>query len=288
VKPPICRAGEPDWYAAMDRPLSALRAIDHQGIPILCAGDIFDKWKSPPELINFAIERLPKMIAIPGQHDLPMHDVEQIHRSAFGTLVAAGKLNCPENRFALINGARVWTFPWNARVTPLPEDYTDERSRILNIAVIHEYRWIDGHGYTGAPAAGRFDRWPRSWKGYDVVVIGDNHSGFVHTTSHGTAINCGTMMRRKTDEASYEPTIGLIHANGDVSQWAIDTSEDVIETAPLGDATGTAESIQAFLSQLEVLQTTDLDFADALRQALDRIDASPELRAVVTGAMNDG
>jgi len=112
--PPVARSAEPDWYVAMERQLDELRAVAEQhGAPIVCAGDIFDRWNSPPELINFAIQSSPKMHSIPGQHDLPHHRYEDMQRSAYWTLVAAGVLTdlgtVPK---VVSNWLAVHPFPW--------------------------------------------------------------------------------------------------------------------------------------------------------------------------------
>ena len=54
----------------MQRSLEQIRDLQKEfDCPVICAGDIFDKWNSPPELINFAYDNLPEIYAIPGQHD---------------------------------------------------------------------------------------------------------------------------------------------------------------------------------------------------------------------------
>ena len=90
-KPPLARSGEPDWYVAMARPLNELRGLHSDyGVPVVIAGDIFDRWNSPPELIRFALDNLPKGAwVIPGQHDLPYHDYGALNRSALGVLIKA-------------------------------------------------------------------------------------------------------------------------------------------------------------------------------------------------------
>src|SRR5690606_2165772 len=47
-RPPIARAAEPDWYAAMERQLFQLRYLsDHYRAPVICAGDVFDDgWRA--------------------------------------------------------------------------------------------------------------------------------------------------------------------------------------------------------------------------------------------------
>jgi len=62
LKPPVFRSDEPDWFAAMQRPLDEIRRLQkHYGCDVLCCGDVFNDWNSSAELINWAVERLPKM-----------------------------------------------------------------------------------------------------------------------------------------------------------------------------------------------------------------------------------
>lgn len=90
---PPARSNEPNWYDAMARTLDELAGIaSHYYVPILCAGDVFDRWNSPPELINFAIKHLPPMHCIPGQHDLPNHSLEDIRRSAYSTSAGCSEM----------------------------------------------------------------------------------------------------------------------------------------------------------------------------------------------------
>ena len=95
---PACRADD-DWMGVQAGYLNQLKqlAVDSNysfgTLPIAFAGDLFDKWNVQPELINFALEHLPDgMICVPGQHDLPNHRLDQVHRSGYGVLVAAGKI----------------------------------------------------------------------------------------------------------------------------------------------------------------------------------------------------
>ena len=69
---PICRGLDRErWFETMAHYLKKLKDIakDH-AVPIVCAGDVFDKWNSPPELINFALKHLPEMYAILPNHNL--------------------------------------------------------------------------------------------------------------------------------------------------------------------------------------------------------------------------
>src|SRR5690554_6947876 len=231
-KPPVARSAEPDWWAAMLRPIKQLKAAqDKYNAPILCAGDVFDKWKSSPELINFALEHLPEMYAIPGQHDLPLHNYEDIDKSAFGTLVRAGKLHLltpgkathigdPElGRCFIAVG-----FPWGAPIQ------SHERKRhlesYLHIAVVHAYIWTKGTGFPGAPEEKSLAGYAEALDGYDVALFGDNHKPFLARSGKCRVFNHGGFMCRKSDEMNHQPAIGLLRACGEIDLHDLDVSAD--------------------------------------------------------------
>lgn len=273
---PICRAEEPDWYAAMARPLEALRDLQEKhNCPILCAGDVFDNWNSRPELVNFAIAHLPEMWAVPGQHDLPAHNLDHVEKSAYWTLVMAGVIK-PLAEWQ-IDGGMVYGFPWGVEITPPKENGG------INICVAHKYVWIKGHSFTGAPE----DRRVNAVKGltnFDVCVFGDNHSGFLTRIGTRTNVfNCGTFMRRRSDEADYLPQVGLIYSDGSVVPHLLDISRDILDSTKVEPSVDQARlDAQEFLAQLNGLSETSLDFRAAIMQQISAGGVRPAVCKVLT------
>src|SRR5687768_17059020 len=90
---PACRADD-NWLEVQAHYLKQVRDLAHpDGLPVLCAGDVFDRCNAPAELINFALKHLPdEMICVPGQHDLVGHRIDSMHRCGYGVLKQAGKI----------------------------------------------------------------------------------------------------------------------------------------------------------------------------------------------------
>jgi len=292
--PPACRAGEPDWYKAMARPLNELQnlALKYQ-VPILCAGDIFDRWDAPAVLVNWAIRSLPVMFAIPGQHDLPQHNYEEKHRSAYETLELASVVKeLSQIHQSIRHGVIVWGFPWgHSPKHPCPNDdlltdpYCPNVERI-QIAVAHEYAWIPTHKYPTAPDNQRLTPKRKALQEFDVVIFGDNHDGFTHQLGKTTIFNCGTLMRRKVDEAHYKPQVGLIYTDGTVEPYYLDTSQDVIDlSVPESSDTKVVLEVQDFLTELEKLSTNPLDFREAVERYLNDNEIKPETKRVTLETM---
>ena len=213
LKPPIWRSNEPDWLAAQARPLMEVKKLQEKyKCPVICAGDIFDRnrkiadgWNASPELINYAIEYLPdNMYAIPGQHDLPNHQYEDIHRSAYWTLVRAGKItNLKPDGITTVGRSAskallLSAFPPGYEIKS--ENLFDKNVNNIWIAITHQYRCIEGKDYPTAPGEAYFHRNETALMGYNIIVYGDNHRGFMTDVNKKSQIfNCGTLMRRKSD-----------------------------------------------------------------------------------------
>ena len=283
---PLARSSEPDWYEAMGRPLAELRGLQKQhGCPVICAGDVFDRWNSPPELINFAIKHVPKMYAIPGQHDLPHHRLEDIKRSAYWTLVEAGVIReIPPHRFTVINQDELVLcgFPWGIDVAKRTQKLSNREP--LYVAVIHQYVWKLGSSYLDAPKGAHLSRFEKQLEGYDVAVFGDNHKGFMAGTPNCTVFNCGTFMRRKADEINYKPQVGLLHADGTVEPYHLDTSRDKIEVIEKTTANDELD-ITAFLEELNGLGGDSLDFETAIKRYVEKHGVTKPVREVIQQAL---
>lgn len=292
LKAPIWRSAEPDWLAAQARPLVEVGVLQKKyKCPVICAGDVFDRnrkasdgWNAPPELINYAIEYLPdNMLAIPGQHDLPNHQYDDIHRSAYWTLVKAGKIKNIRPGGPMIVGDHLILFGFPPGYEIEPVRSSDDVPAIF-MAVVHDYVWVGGCSYPNAPADRQLSRKLEQMKSYDVVVYGDNHKGFLAKNTPTEIFNCGTLMRRKSDEIDYEPQVGLLLANGLVVQYRLDTSKDKYITKAEEQVKASLE-MGDFFDELEKLGKTALDFVEAMKEFLHSGKTSAEAKQIILKAM---
>jgi len=284
-KKPIARSPEPDWYEAMSRPLEQLdRLCLKSGAPLIIAGDIFDRWNSNAELINFALEYLPPCYAIPGQHDLPNHNMDDVGRSAYWTLVKAGKI-CDLSGEVITHGnVTMHGFGWNQSITPLPAKKTIRGS--IHLAVCHSYIYNKGNSYPGAPKELSVQGYTKNLLGYDAAVFGDNHKGFLD----GYLLNCGTFMRRKADEVDYSPQIGLLTNDGEIITVELDCSEDLFLERS-ADITMTEETLVGLLEfsrSLTGLSSDSVDFKVQLKQFMARNGTAANVQDKVMEAISGG
>lgn len=286
-KPPVARAAEPDWYEAQARVLAEVRSIcDAHKAPLIIAGDIFDDgWRPhrcPPELINFAIYHFGAhsygVYAIPGQHDLPLHNYEDIKRSAFWTLTLCGAITTIEHTDPCYNvdGLVLYGHPWGKEYDS-PLDVTNK----IGVAVIHDYIWLDKNSaYPGAPKDKQVVRWQNKLKSYDLAVFGDNHTWFYvlegwvrrqggYTQGKPRIVNCGNLIRRKTDEINNEPSVWLLYEDGTIKRRPVSIDEDIFTKSKLTEVMENHPDLSDFIDELSELGDSALDFHEAVIRYLE-------------------
>jgi len=292
---PKVRSGEPDWYKAMARPLSELRrAGNRHGVPIICAGDIFHRWESSPSIINFALGALPpSMWTIPGQHDIPDHNIDQIHRSAYRTLDMSRRISdmsCMMNPVAKNAKLEVYAFPFGKAIHPP----TGKRESAVRACVAHRYYWTRDACYELADAETMIrTTTPREFRGYDVVILGDNHHHFKQMTTHGgntTMIyNCGSMTVRRSDEIGKCGYYGILYDDTTIETIKFDSDEDRIEVVDdMSDIVEERLDMDSLAEELSKLAESDLDFATAMRRYLRANPTRKQIRAIIMEALKHG
>jgi len=283
---PASRSVEPDWYAAMQRPVEQIRAIATElDVPVICGGDVFDKWHCPNELVNWALHYLPNMYSVPGQHDLPHHNMKEIRRSAYWTLVEAGKI-MNLNGVARKIGDSIFTLGcgWE---TEIPKDH-DRMADRVNLITLHRYVWKAGYGFPGAPVEARAGILGKSLEGYDVALFGDNHKGFSVRTKTGCLIwNNGAMMNRHSDEQQSQPRVGLLQEDGTVEERLLDVSDDLWvdmgEDVPVDDNVEMTE----LLDKLKKLGPDSLNFRKTVREYLQGNDEPPAVQKMLLESIGE-
>jgi hypothetical protein len=281
---PIARKEkDKDWYEVMGRYCNQLREIAGN-LPIFCAGDIFHKWNSPPELINWCIQHLPRMYAVPGNHDLPLHNYKDMNKAAYWTLVKAKVIQHldPERIHDVGENLRVWGFPYGHPLSPCPEEVT--KSKRLKIAIVHKYIWTGGCSeIPDAPSESLASNLNNLLKGYDAAAFGDNHIGFMLPPDRGTLLNCGTFIRQKTSEINLNPTVGILYCNGNISPKRLDISTDRWEEEVVSTVKNSRTiDLEGFLDLLGDTEECSLDFADALRRYTMKQKTPVPIQRIIT------
>jgi hypothetical protein len=285
---PVFRGNEFSWSSAQSRTLNQVRALmTRYGVPLLVAGDVFDRWNVPPEMVSFALHHLPRCYAVPGNHDLPYHDYKLLPRSAFHVLAMVGLVT-------LLKPGEVTEVPGRVPlrlhgfahgVPPVP--CRDPHDMTLEVAVVHKYVWTKSTGYDGAPEDCRVSAYEEALKGYDCALFGDNHISILKKLDNGcTLFNAGTLLRRTSKERDYKPCVGLLHCDGSVTREYLDTSKDAVpDEKEAVKLEGDSRHSRKLVEELLALGDTDVDFGEALRRAVESPKVWEKVRARVLKAV---
>lgn len=282
---PALRSTEPDWYEAMERTMVQLRELStFFECPTIIAGDIFDKWNAPAQTINFALHSLPdRVYAIPGQHDLPNHSYNLKERSAYWTLVKAGKIVelTPELK---VVGPKLFVrgFPWGFKIKPWEEEM---KRHLIYLTVAHQYVWFGPHKYPGAPKGQALSSLDLDTE--DVMHFGDNHKGFSKIVQGTRVFNGGTLMRRTAHDIHYEPMVGLLLENGYVHPIKLDIEDDqYIDIEEAMHVMERALDMTDFVGALSQLALDSNDFLETVKRFCDRNNVAETVRTKVMEAVS--
>lgn len=209
AKIPISRTD--DYLKAQEFKLGYLSglSLENDSCPILCAGDVFDHWNATPELCTWAFWNLPEnIIAIPGNHDLPLHSLAHYKKSALHLLEAVGKITVLKGDIINIGIAKIIGIPFGIKNALIHEGRKMNQRRIL---LLHELvtRNTESPIPGGMPAAKVLEMYG---KDFDLIVTGDNHQSFTAKTKKSLLVNPGSMMRITADQADFRPRCYLYYA----------------------------------------------------------------------------
>ncbi len=253
-------------------------------LAVLMGGDIFDthggalsKWV-PPELISWAINHLPEnIIAIPGQHDLPQHNMELYPRSALAALEAAGKVEVllpgrDETEISLGWGRNVLIKGFGWDVDPVPFESSKDYER--TIAMIHVMTYLPKQlPYPGCKADNT-RKLMGKLEGFDLILTGDNHTPFIVDDGDQVLVNPGCIMRRTAAHIDYEPCVYLWYAE--------DNTVEAVKLPKIGELTRDHveaenvknERLEAFVEHLASTEDLTIEFEPNLERFMAENDTS--------------
>lgn len=279
--PPRYRSVEPDWYATQTRCLNQLKeaCLAAGNVPLLLTGDLFDTWDQPHSVVAMAAEALKGLAIVlcAGNHDLPNHSMSEFKRSAL-------------HSFCLQSNVSVTTRA-DQHIIACPFHFNDEKAlpeffewklagHQLKIALVHKYVWQASFKHPGATQDSHVGKLLRALEGFDVVLTGDNHQEFNGSYRGMTYANCGTAMRRHSNEREYRPCYFEIRRSGHLRRCPFDTEADQyleLEETPEPAETATMEQI---VESLESIHHQD-DLQVTVESLLRKLKTKPIMRKLV-------
>lgn len=233
---PQCRTD--DYWKAQEKKFEflILTAI-RKNCDIYCAGDFFHKAKSSSYLEAWAITHLKqfnyeklKFYVIPGQHDLPNHNIDLIEHSSLWVLQQANTIEFCNN--------------------PFEQPFFLKKKEIMMIhKMIHRDRPIHP-SIESTKAISLLKKYPE----VKIIISGDNHQPFIeYAKDNRGLINCGSMMRMTADQIDYRPAFYYITMDEAIKVETIPypIEKDVIDRSYIEIEKKRDSRIETFINRIE-------------------------------------
>jgi hypothetical protein len=227
---------------------------------------------------------MPQCYAIPGQHDLPYHNLNNVKQSAYWTLVEAGKIIDMSNGIPIhlpISDIILYPFPYGKKITPREGKPNKKKIHLL---VAHRFVWDSKRPETAHENPPEKCSTENTWSdltGYDICLFGDNHIPFLHRGRRTGRLlyNHGSFFRRSVAEV-HHPEVGLVIDRQTIVRRPLESAKaDVIvdvgdeETRPED-----RESLDRFMKSLRSSPETHFRYSDMVRRYIRDEDPPTKVR----------
>lgn len=231
---PKCRVD--NFFEAMEKKIQFI--IDESNkldVPILLAGDLGQRHQWPNWLLEWFIDCLSqlenKLIVIPGQHDLPSHNIDLWRESGIGVLGSDRTIKLVFTEGYILENFILTCFPYGDKITDhnSPKERLNKNPTIaVTIAMIHDLIIKDKPEWPeqqATKALSLLKKFPE----YNLILSGDNHKTFTAEYQGRLLVNPGSLMRMSADQINHKPSIFIWYSDNTVKQVFLPIKENVIE-----------------------------------------------------------
>jgi len=233
---------------------------------LLQAGDLFNNPRPPNILMSTYITELKSagviIRCVLGQHDISMHSLDSVDRSAISVLEAAGVVEI------------LGSVPYQQTI-PVPAG----KSVLVVHRMIGDKPLWPGHEPED-PA-----KFSVKHAGYQLILCGDYHYRFLADTGAGSIVNVGCLVRQTCSKMDKElkPACGVYDTeSGQVKFHEIphQTSDEVFVT-PTKKGDTSDESVVAFIDRLRAEDCVQASFRDNLNRFFEIEKTDPKVQDLI-------
>lgn len=300
---PSCRVESDSEF--IDNQFEKLEYISHQArgdeAPILISGDVFDKARSANILARRFIQTFKNnhLIIIPGQHDLPYHNLSKLEDSSLGVIeesLAKIKVIRDPKEPTVWKGVYIFGIPFGITLSEARDQIYNSNKRVIDdsremkVLMLHT---LISNKESEVEMMGSADARMivKLFHQFNVILSGDNHRTFIqrfHKDAHSSRvlINPGSLVRKTASQVDHRPVFFKYFVDEDiVKKIYIPVKEGVISREHLSDSAEIDQRSRAFI---EKLSSGDfgLSFKDNVRKAIRSNKLSKETITIINEAMD--
>jgi DNA repair exonuclease SbcCD nuclease subunit len=262
---PTCRTD--NFYKTQKKKLSFIAELANKyEIPIILAGDLFHKWKTSPRIESLIIEQLKKtkqyLIAIPGNHDLPAHNVKEIKRSSYNVIYQTGLIRKDHENF------QAYTFPYGKEI-----ENNKRKNTKLKICIAHQLTYDIKKPWADCQADSA-TKLLKKYNGYDLILTGDNHQSFTRKYEGKLLVNPGSITRQTAGQIDFKPSVYIWYSDNTVKRVFLPIEKDVINREHLKKAEERSKKLETFIETLKNNKDIDLNFEKNMEK---HININPDI-----------
>lgn len=237
--------------------------------PVLVAGDIFHKAKSSKALEIAIINTLNiTWEGIPGNHDLPGHNIDKLFDSSLGVLSAAQTMTISSTPLDEVDKLKLSDFISS----------TDRTIGLIHKLVHADVKVMAGDKVISYSAKKLLKENPDC----DIIVSGDNHQTFVVKEGKQLLVNPGSMMRMTADQQNHKPCIFLYYAESNtVKQVFLPIEENVISREHIDKVNKYNERLDSFVQRINDQFELSLSFEKNIESYLKVNDVREPVKNII-------
>jgi DNA repair exonuclease SbcCD nuclease subunit len=286
LRPTAPESRTDDYFAAQAKKVAFIADLQREHeCPVIDAGDVFNTWKPGEYMCQWAIKNLPDgIITIPGNHDLPNHNLSLYEKSGLAVLEAAKKIVVLKDDFYRGQDFAVYGIPYGSRFVPLINEWKKSKK---SIAVVHVYvaESVPSFITDGYTPQQLLDALP----GYDLIVSGHNHTPLIYEKRGRLVVNPGSLMRMFADQADMKPCVWLWYADtNEVDAVYLPIERGVVSRDHIEKREDRDTRMEAFVSRLKGDVNMALSFEENLERYIKKNKISEETEKIIWEVVNGG
>jgi DNA repair exonuclease SbcCD nuclease subunit len=284
-----------DFYETMKRKVRFVfqTAVDYGVKAILNAGDLFNAGRPvQSQLLEIMLMDIFEeykdvlFLIIPGNHDLPYHNMEELGRSSLGVLIRGGyveNVHDKEIPFVDENGVK-WVVIGRGWGSDIPKTIGNlvpfnSRKIVMWHGMVQGSEWVPG-GIEG-------HKFFRDYPDVDLFVTGHNHEKFVIEKKPGRfLVNPGGLLRMSIDEIDKESAVFIFDTlNSSIEEILVPIEKDALDGSYKNEKEERDEKIASFVENMKNEYEVGLSFENNLKIHLKENPVGAEVEKIIWKAV---
>jgi len=244
-------------------------------IPLLIAGDVFDFWKPSPELLSIVLRSMPYFICIPGQHDLPRHNIDLFHKSGLSVMMESRKAHVilMQGEERHLEDFTVFGYPYGE----YPKARRRRRNEKPSICMLHTQISDRQRMFETRNAYDVLEE----LTGYDLILSGDNHAQFFVEENNRILLNPGSITRQDADQIEHQPRVYLWYPNNTIEAIDIPVDFTVVVRTHIELQKEKDDRIDEYIDCMKAGYSVKLNFKGNLKEHMSINKTEDDVKSIV-------